>query len=189
MAPQPNPSELQRRRAQILDEVMRTSKRQLWLQARRFTANSQDADDAIEDACIAFLRYFRPEPDSNPSGWMMTTVKHAALAITDRSNLRRRRSGVPEAPDQHDEWWESGVPDPGASPEERVETREWVTTRADLLAELKPDERIALSLLAFGFTYVEIGERQGWTQTKVNRCIAEGRGRLRELLSLRGEKK
>jgi RNA polymerase sigma factor (sigma-70 family) len=187
MAPQPNPDELQRKRAQILEEVMRTSRRQFWRQARRFTVNRQDADDAIEDACIAFLRYFRPEPDSNPTGWMMTTVKHAALAITDRSNRRRRNSAVPEAPDQHDQWWESGVPDPGDSPEEMVEAREWVAARAGLLSELKPDERTALSLLAFGFSHQEICARQGWSTRKAERCVVEGRARLRRLLDVRGE--
>jgi len=188
MAPQPNPDELQRRRAQILEEVMRSHGGQLRRRARRFTGSDHDADDAIEDACIAFLRYFRPEPEVNAVGWMMTTVKHAALAITDRNRLRRRHDAAPDGPERRDDWWESSVRDPGASPEEQVEAREWVTTRADLLGELKPDERTALSLVAFGFTYLEIGARQGWSQTKVNRCVAEGRGRLRELLSLRGEK-
>jgi RNA polymerase sigma factor (sigma-70 family) len=187
MAPRPNPDELQRRRAQILDEVMRSKKGRLWAQARRFTASDQDADDALEDACIAFLRYFRPEPGSNPAGWMMTTVKHAALKVTRHGNLRRQRSALPEDPGQHDAWWESSLPDLGPSPQERVEAREWVTRRADLFAQLKPDQRTALWLLAFGFSYLEIGERQGWTQTKVNRCVAEGRGRLRELLAKGGK--
>jgi DNA-directed RNA polymerase specialized sigma24 family protein len=47
------------------------------------------------------------------------------------------------------------------------------------LGGLKPDERTALGLLAAGFSYKEIGRRRGWTYTKVNRCIAEGRAALR----------
>jgi len=47
--------------------------------------------------------------------------------------------------------------------------------------ELKRDERRALSLLAFGYSYREICEQTGWSYTKVNRCLAEGRATLREL--------
>jgi DNA-directed RNA polymerase specialized sigma24 family protein len=32
-----------------------------------------------------------------------------------------------------------------------------------------------------GYSYREITEMTGWTFTKVNRCSAEGRARLREL--------
>ena len=34
-------------------------------------------------------------------------------------------------------------------------------------------------LQAQGYSYAEICERCGWTYTKVNRCLAEGRARLR----------
>jgi DNA-directed RNA polymerase specialized sigma24 family protein len=38
-------------------------------------------------------------------------------------------------------------------------------------------------LLAAGLSYAEIGELCGWTYTKVNRCLAEGRVALRERLA------
>jgi RNA polymerase sigma factor (sigma-70 family) len=171
----------------MLDELMRSDGRQLWRRARRFTVNDQDADDALEDACVAFLRSFRAEPQGSAAAWMMTTVKYAALAITERNSVLRRRATT-DAPDEVDEWWESAVRDPAASTEERVEDRQWVAACSAALAELKPDERTALSLIAFGLSYKEVAERQGWSATKTNRCAAEGRARLRELLSLRGEK-
>jgi hypothetical protein len=46
------------------------------------------------------------------------------------------------------------------------------------MARLKPDERTALLLKAEGYSYREISERQGWTYTKVNRAISEGRQRF-----------
>jgi len=46
---------------------------------------------------------------------------------------------------------------------------------------LKPDEARALMLKAEGLTYHEIGERCGWTYTKVNRAITEGRRRFMEV--------
>jgi DNA-directed RNA polymerase specialized sigma24 family protein len=47
------------------------------------------------------------------------------------------------------------------------------------LRSLKADQRTALVLQAAGYSYREIGERRGWTYTKVNRCVTEGRRALR----------
>src|SRR5262249_22063507 len=43
---------------------------------------------------------------------------------------------------------------------------------------LKPDEAKALMLKAHGLSYQEIGRRFGWTYTKTNRAITEGRRRF-----------
>jgi DNA-directed RNA polymerase specialized sigma24 family protein len=50
-----------------------------------------------------------------------------------------------------------------------------------LIEQLKPDERTALILLGFGCSYKEIRELRGWSKTKLNRCLTEGRARVREL--------
>ena len=47
------------------------------------------------------------------------------------------------------------------------------------LAALKADERLAIVLQAEGYSYAEIQQLCDWTYTKVNRCLAEGRARLR----------
>src|SRR4051794_29444254 len=49
------------------------------------------------------------------------------------------------------------------------------------MRRLKRDEARALMLKAEGLSYNEIGERLGWTYTKVNRCITEGRRRVMKL--------
>lgn len=167
---------------------MRSHERRLWWQARRFTSSDADADDALADACIAFLRWFPIGTDDYCYRWMLITVKHAALAISTRNAVRRQKDAAPISAELRDEWWVSGIPDLADSVEEQVEDRLWVRTCGELLGELKPDQRTALSLIAFGLTYEEICERQGWSHTKLNRCASEGRSRLRELLSLRGEK-
>jgi DNA-directed RNA polymerase specialized sigma24 family protein len=41
----------------------------------------------------------------------------------------------------------------------------------------------ALGMLAADLSYAEIDARRGWTYTKVNRCIAEGRAALRKRLA------
>ena len=72
-------------------------------------------------------------------------------------------------------------PSEAPGPHERLEDGERVARAARLLARLKPQERRALALQAAGCSYAEIQAITGWTYTKVNRCLAEGRARLRQL--------
>ena len=67
------------------------------------------------------------------------------------------------------------------SVEERFESSERVERSAEVMRRLKRDEARALMLKAEGLSYNEIGERLGWTYTKVNRCITEGRRRFMRL--------
>ena len=71
------------------------------------------------------------------------------------------------------------VPNDLPGPAERIRRDELVAERLQALSELKPDERRALALLGIGLSYAEICELTGWTHTKVNRCISEGRSALR----------
>ena len=49
---------------------------------------------------------------------------------------------------------------------------------AEALRRLKPDEAKALMLKAEGHSYKEISDQLGWTYTKTNRAITEGRARF-----------
>src|SRR4051794_32163614 len=64
------------------------------------------------------------------------------------------------------------------SVDEQVASSERVRRSAEALGALKPDEAKALIMKAHGLSYEEIGERNGWTYTKVNRAITEGRRRF-----------
>jgi DNA-directed RNA polymerase specialized sigma24 family protein len=69
-----------------------------------------------------------------------------------------------------------------AGPAQTVEAAERSERARDVgrrMAKLKPAERRALSLLAVGYSYAEIGEITGWTPRKVNRSLVEGRAALR----------
>ena len=61
------------------------------------------------------------------------------------------------------------------TPEERLASFDLVGRAAEALQRLKPQELRALWLKAQGYSYSEIGEITGWTYTKVNRCLTEGR--------------
>jgi RNA polymerase sigma factor (sigma-70 family) len=148
--------------------------------ARRYSLCEDDAEDAYQRALEILLVKAPSDRPRELIRWMKTVVKHEALAIR---NYRERLLGVGE-----DE-----VGDPvarlaagGAGPGERLERREQVARTREALQTLKPAELRSLTLLAAGYSYAEIGEITGFSQTKVNRCLAEGRERFRHQLS-RGE--
>ena len=62
--------------------------------------------------------------------------------------------------------------------EDTVAGGERVGRSVEALKALKPDEARALLLKAEGLSYDEIGRQFGWSYTKVNRSIAEGRKRF-----------
>ena len=70
------------------------------------------------------------------------------------------------------------VPGPGRSVDDAIAAAERVRRSAEALRALKPDEAKALMMKANGLSYDEIGERYGWSYTKVNRAITEGRRRF-----------
>jgi RNA polymerase sigma factor (sigma-70 family) len=135
--------------------------------SRRFRGSLPDA--LVEDACasawaIAWAQRERVR-DENPMAWMVTVARHEALAL-----LRKRRHELPV---------DGGTDRPGngADPELALAARESL----ELLAQLSPNQRLALSLRTAGFRYQEIAEVTGKTYTWANRHISEGRARLRRL--------
>jgi RNA polymerase sigma factor (sigma-70 family) len=148
--------------------------------ARRYSLCEDDADDAYQRALEILLVKAPSDRPRELIRWMKTVVKHEALAVR---HYRERLLGSGE----------DGVGDPvarlaadGAGPDERLERREQVARTREALQTLKPAELRSLTLLAAGYSYAEIGEITGFSQTKVNRCLAEGRERFRHQLS-RGE--
>ena len=150
-------------------------------QANRYSLCADDADDALQRALEILLR---KAPSSDPRElirWTQTVVKHEALAV--RRERERILGGPPSAGGEDEIDWIALIPAEGAGPAERVERREAVARSREALQGLKPQELRALGLLAEGYSYREIGEITGFSQTKINRCLAEGRERFRSLLA------
>jgi DNA-directed RNA polymerase specialized sigma24 family protein len=84
-------------------------------------------------------------------------VKHEAMAV------RRARAAVTS-----EELDLDAVPALAQrSVEERLEAAERVERSAEVMRRLKRDEARALMLKAEGLSYLEIGERLGWTYTNI----------------------
>src|SRR3954454_550675 len=89
--------------------------------------------------------------------------------------IRRARE---ESVDREDPAFDEHLPAGLRAVEDEVAGGERVERSVEALKALKPDEARALLLKAEGLSYEEIGSRFGWTYTKVNRSIAEGRKRF-----------
>jgi RNA polymerase sigma factor (sigma-70 family) len=143
--------------------------------ARRYSLCADDADDAYQRAVEILLTKSPPADPQHLLAWMQVVTRREALAVR-----RSRERLLGPGDDDHADPLDRIVCDePG--PQERLERREQLAAAARLLLELKPQERLALILQAHGYSYAEICQLCGWTYTKVNRCLTEGRARLREL--------
>lgn len=176
-----NPSTDQASRAQILDRLSPREWSQLRRQARGHSINQSDAEEALQEGCVQFLRFYEG-PASGALWWLLLVIKRCAWAISRRARRREVHLHVLTTIDFEDaEDSQVVARDEGSSTEELAERTIALEARIELFAELKPDERTALILLGLGASYAEIGELRGWSHRKVDRCIAEGRQRLRRL--------
>lgn len=150
--------------------------------ARRYSICADDADDALQRALEILLRKAPCEDPRELIRWTQTVVKHEALAVRqERERILAGPAGAP--PDSSREDWVSRIPSRTDGPAERAERREAIARSREALQTLKPQELRALTLLAEGYSYREIGEITGFSQTKINRCLAEGRERFRRLVA------
>lgn len=150
--------------------------------ARRYSLCADDADDALQRALEILLRKAPSEDPRELVRWTQTVVKHEALAVRrERERILSGPAAVRPEPGSED--WIALIPTSADGPAERAERREAVARSREALQSLKPQELRALTLLAEGYSYLEIGEITGWSATKINRCLAEGRERFRRFLS------
>jgi hypothetical protein len=99
-------------------------------------------------------------------------VRHEAYAIRrERDKLMLDPEGTVEGDGEN----RGPVTAPAPSPTEQAERFERLRLGAEALAQLKPQEVRAITLVAQGYSYKQICEETGWTYTRVNRCLSEGR--------------
>lgn len=163
-----------RKRAAI--ELVAREEAELRRTARRFSLCEDDAEDAYQRALEILLVKAPSERPLDLLRWTKTVVKHEALALR-RYRERMLGMGFDEVGDPVER-----LASDNAGPDERTEQRESNARTREALRALKPAELRSLTLLAAGYSYAEIGEMTGYSRTKVNRSLAEGRERFRRLL-------
>ncbi len=171
-------SEAARKRAAV--EMIARYETALRRTARRYSFDADDAEDAYQRALEIALTKAPTTDLRELIRWTQTVTKHEALAVrASREKLlgyQRRRSDSAEDP-------VALIPSSSDGPAEQVERRESMARSREALQALKPAELEALGLLAEGYSYAEIGARTGFSQTKVNRLLAEGRAHFRSLIA------
>jgi RNA polymerase sigma factor (sigma-70 family) len=135
--------------------------------ARRYSVSPEDAEDAYQRGVEILLTKAPTTREAELLPWLRTVVKHEAFAVR-KSNSRS--TPIPIGP-------AGGEPGKDAPTwnEDRHERYEQLRIGAEAMAALKPQELRCLLLRAEGLSYKEICEATGWTYTKVNRSITEGR--------------
>jgi RNA polymerase sigma factor (sigma-70 family) len=137
--------------------------------ARQASLCHDDALDAYQRALEIFVRRVETVDPATEVAWLKVVIRHEAMAI------RRARS---ESVATEDIDLDEFAPATERSVDDVVASGERVRRSAEALRSLKPDEATALMMKAHGLSYEEIGERNGWSYTKVNRAITEGRRRF-----------
>ncbi|MEA2426752.1 MAG: hypothetical protein QOF37_380 [Thermoleophilaceae bacterium] len=144
-------------------EVIRRRGGEIMSCARRYAATEHDAEDAYQRGLEILLTKAPSTREDDLVPWLKTVVKHEAFAL----RRQRERHGVPtehddSTPAHHDT-------------HEQVERLDTLQRGAEAMQRLKPAEVRCMLLLAEGHSYAEICEITGFSYTKVNRCLAEGR--------------
>src|SRR3954471_9119976 len=134
--------------------------------ARRYAATPEDAEDACQRGLEILLTKAPSTSEQDLIPWLKTVVKHEAFALRRQ---RERHSPVTDDGELRDR------PAPTAVTHEQAERLERLRLGAEALGHLKPHEVRALRLKAEGFSYREICSITGWSYTKVNRLLTEGR--------------
>src|SRR5215212_4969184 len=139
---------------------------QILATARRYSATPEDAEDAYQRGIEILLTKAPSTREEELIPWLKTVVKHEAFALRRQ---RERHSPVTDDGELRDR------PAPAAVTHEQAERLERLRQGAEALGHLKPHEIRALLLKAEGFSYREICSMTGWSYTKVNRLLTEGR--------------
>jgi DNA-directed RNA polymerase specialized sigma24 family protein len=151
--------------------LLRASEAAFRRTARRYSLCADDSEDAFQRAVEILLTKGPERSPAELAAWMQVVTRREALAVRRSRERLLAGSGM-------DDSGLGRVPCDRPGPDERAERREWTVAAARALAVLKPDEGRAIALQAYGYSYAEICRLCGWTYTKVNRCLAEGRARL-----------
>jgi len=132
--------------------------------ACRITGRREDAEDAVQTASLIALR--RPDVSGPKAiGWLLTVIRHESYR-RHAAELRATGRDIEVRPAR------PGVSHPLAVADGDVDGL--LDLRA-ALAACTADERRALAGRMTGYSYGEIAARHGWTYTKTNRCVTEGR--------------
>ena len=173
---------LQKRDEAAFEELIRQYEKKVYTLCFRMCGNSEDAEEAAQDAFLALWRGIdRFRQESSLSTWIYRLATNACI---DTLRRRKKQSGSVSLDDV--ELFVDAV-DTSPQPQETVEHREVQKLLQEGLSALPEEYRKVLILREIeGLSYTEIAESASIELGTVKSRISRGRSLLRNFLSGNG---
>ena len=173
---------LQKRDEAAFEELIRQYEKKVYTLCFRMCGNSEDAEEAAQDAFLALWRGIdRFRQESSLSTWIYRLATNACI---DTLRRRKKQSGSVSLDDE--ELFVDAV-DTSPQPQETVESREAQKLLQEGLSALPEEYRKVLILREIeGLSYTEIAESASIELGTVKSRISRGRSLLRNFLSGNG---
>lgn len=173
---------LQKRDEAAFEELIRQYEKKVYTLCFRMCGNSEDAEEAAQDAFLALWRGIdRFRQESSLSTWIYRLATNACI---DTLRRRKKQSGSVSLDDE--ELFVDAV-DISPQPQETVEHRETQKLLQEGLSALPEEYRKVLILREIeGLSYTEIAESASIELGTVKSRISRGRSLLRNFLSGNG---
>lgn len=173
---------LQKRDEAAFEELIRQYEKKVYTLCFRMCGNSEDAEEAAQDAFLALWRGIdRFRQESSLSTWIYRLATNACI---DTLRRRKKQSGSVSLDDE--ELFVDAV-DTSPQPQETVEHRETQKLLQEGLSALPEEYRKVLILREIeGLSYTEIAESASIELGTVKSRISRGRSFLRNFLSGNG---
>lgn len=173
---------LQKRDEAAFEELIRQYEKKVYTLCFRMCGNSEDAEEAAQDAFLALWRGIdRFRQESSLSTWIYRLATNACI-----DTLRRRKKQIGSVSLDDEELFVDAV-DTSPQPQETVEHRETQKLLQEGLSALPEEYRKVLILREIeGLSYTEIAESASIELGTVKSRISRGRSLLRNFLSGNG---
>lgn len=173
---------LQKRDEAAFEELIRQYEKKVYTLCFRMCGNSEDAEEAAQDAFLALWRGIdRFRQESSLSTWIYRLATNACI---DTLRRRKKQSGSVSLDDE--ELFVDAV-DTSPQPQETVEHRETQKLLQEGLSALPEEYRkVLIQREIEGLSYTEIAESASIELGTVKSRISRGRSLLRNFLSGNG---
>ena len=173
---------LQKRDEAAFEELIRQYEKKVYTLCFRMCGNSEDAEEAAQDAFLALWRGIdRFRQESSLSTWIYRLASNACIDL-----MRRKKKGAGSVSLDDEELFVDAV-DPAPQPHEEAERRETQRLLQEGLLSLPAEYRSILLLREIeGLSYSEISAALDLELGTVKSRISRGRTLLRNFLSVNG---
>jgi DNA-directed RNA polymerase specialized sigma24 family protein len=154
-----------------LERLAREQRPALLACARRRARTNEDAEDAVQQALAIALGVRERIRAETAVAYISVIARHEAIRLSEERD-RHRSLDQPLSANGR------GNPHDVLADPRRVDVDAVIDALA-ALRDAKPDHARAMMARTLGWRYAEICEAFGWSYTKTNRCVTEGRAALR----------